>query len=113
MKVIYWDVIYSHVHGTDAWPVFAHQCAEPERGPTEDEVIADLGDLWDDPDHGFIDIGQRQEVDIPDTDEIEFWRKTAVELFANADESIIDEHLSSKQVDRLQEAQASLAKEQS
>ena len=113
MLVRYWTVTYSHRHGVDAWPVFEHQCADPERGPTEDEVIAGLGDLWEGDSDEFIEILQLGKVEIPDTAEVEFWRKTAVELFANADESIIDEHLSSKQVDRLQEAQASLAKEQS
>jgi len=66
MKVIYWTVTYSHRHGIDAWPVFSHQCADSKRGPTEDEVIADLGDLWEpDREDEFIEILQRQEIDIP------------------------------------------------
>lgn len=67
MKVIYWTVIYSHRHGTDAWPVFAHQCADPERGPTEDEVIANLDGLYEpDREDEWIEISGRQVVEIYD-----------------------------------------------
>jgi hypothetical protein len=99
MTVFYWTVIYSHRHGTDAWPVFAHQCKDPERGPTEEEVIAIIGeDLYEpDSEDEWIEIGGRQTIELPDHNELHFWRKTAAELYGLASESTIEEHLSELQ----------------
>ena len=98
MKVIYWTVIYSHRHGTDAWPVFAHECADPERGPTEDEVIAGLDDLYEpDREDEWIEIGGRQTVEVPTHSssvmnepsamEIDIHDAEHVKVFAEGDET--------------------------
>ena len=75
MKVTYWTIIYSHRHGTDAWTMFAHECEDPERGPTEEEITNSLGDMWEpDKEDEWIEIIGRQEQDIPDvTDDGEIW----------------------------------------
>jgi len=144
MKVTYWTIIYSHRHGTDVWPIFAHQCADPERGPTEDEVIAGLDDLYEpDREDEWIEISGRQVIEIPgnndhatalallhdfvaaneDPDQlgelqantqrfldnqkvqrdqgVDFWRKTALTLYDHAPQDVIDEHLSQKQIDAM------------
>jgi hypothetical protein len=98
MKVSYWTVIYSHRHGTDAWPMFAHQCDDPERGPDEDEVIAGLDDLYEpDRDDEWIEISGRQQIDIPTPDvsvmnetsamEIDIKDAEYVKVFAQDDET--------------------------
>ena len=105
MQLVYWTVIYKHRHGTDAWPVFSHQCDDPDRGPTMDEVIDVIGDLYEpDREDEWIYTSDQQTVEIPDSPEVDFWKKTAIDLFNKADPSIVDEDLSSKQIERLNEA---------
>jgi hypothetical protein len=90
--------------------MFAHQCADPDRGPTEAEVIEGLVDWEADRDEHIEIIPSG--VEIPDTEEVAFWKQTAVELYDYADEAVINEHLSGKQVERLQDAKTNLLPEE-
>ena len=45
-----WVILYSHIHGTDAWPVFS------KRKPTEKSVIKTLTGWEPDRDDEWIEI---------------------------------------------------------
>lgn len=71
MIVKYWTVVYSHRHGVDAFPIFAHQCEDPERGPSEEEAIEALGVEYEPDRDEWIEILNKQETNIPEPNQPE------------------------------------------